>query len=174
MKKIAGIVAILFFVGLIGLAAVLLVPNPIGNGLFKTAKARGYLPYSADEAIAMAYDRCGGCHEDEKILKYCARCGPPFIIVANFMKKYVDVANSQGASIAPFTNAELSAIIQVWNGLVGNWESDWRQDDLKHLLRGNKIMIKLLETPVEERPIESALKDKSAPGSYKEVDQTGG
>ena len=174
MKKIGVIIALLLLVGAMGVAGVVFVPNALGTGLLREAKARGYLPYSPEEAVAMAYDRCGGCHEDEKILKYCARCGPPFIVVANFMKKYVDVANSQGASIPPFTTAELTAIIQVWNGLVGNWEKDWRQEDLKHLLRGDQVMIDLLETPVEKRPIESVLRDTSAPGSYKSVDQSGG
>ncbi len=174
MKKIGLIMMGLLLAAVLGLGGLLLVPNSIGEEVLRNAKARGYLPYDPDEAVAMAYERCGGCHEDEKILKYCARCGPPFIVVANFMQKYIDVANSQGASIPPFTQAELIAIIQVWNGLVGNWEKDWRREDLKHLLRGNQVMIDLLETPVEQRPIESALKDRSAPGSYKEVDQSGG
>ena len=121
--------------------------------------------------MTLAYDRCGGCHEEEKITKYCARCGPPFIVVANFMKKYVEVTNSQGGSIRPFTSPELVAIIQVWNGLVGNWEKDWRKEDLERLLKHDPELLALLNTPAEKRPIEMALQDKSAPGSYKEYEQ---
>lgn len=149
------------------------VPNPIGAKLSGWAKANGYLNYTPEEATKLAYSRCGGCHEVEKIIKYCARCGPPFIIVSNFMQKYIDVANTQGANIAPFTTAELMAIIQVWNGLVGNWEADWRKDDLKKLLAINPALLPLLETPPDQRPIENALRTKAAPGSYKNYN-TGG
>jgi hypothetical protein len=154
-------------------ALVLLVPNPLGAKIIGHAKAQGYIAYTQEEAVALAYDRCGGCHETDKIVKYCPRCGPPFIIVANFMKKYVDVSNSQGMNITQFRDAELVAIVQVWNALVGNWEADWRVEDMRKLLNRNKKLIALLETPPEKRPIEAALQDKVAPGSYKNYD-TGG
>ena len=38
--------------------------------------------------------------------------------------------------VRPFSDAELTAIVQVWNALVGNWEGDWRQKDIKRMLRG--------------------------------------
>ncbi len=155
------------------IAGLLLVPNPLGVKVLAVAKAQGYLSYTPEEAIRMAYKRCTGCHGEEKILMYCSRCGPPFIVVAQAMKKFVELANLQREVIKPFTDAEMAAIIQVWNALVGNWEGDWRQQDIKRLLRGDRALISLAESPLEERPIELALKDKIAPGSYKEVHSFG-
>jgi hypothetical protein len=60
------------------------------------------------------------------------------------------------------------AITQVWNGLVGNWEPDWGNKDINKLLQGDQALIRLAETPVDQRPIEMALKNKRAPGSHKE------
>ncbi len=152
---------------------VVFVPNPLGAEILGRIKAEGYIEYTPDEAMALAYDRCGGCHEVDKIVKYCPRCGPPFIIVSNFMKKYVEVSNSQGAGIRQFTDPELAAIIQVWNALVGNWEGEWRPEDLRKMLYNSDALIALLETPPEKRPIESALKHKAAPSSYKNYDKGG-
>jgi len=148
--------------------AIALVPNPLGKTVKAKAKAMGIIAYTADEASELAYNRCTNCHSEEKILKYCSRCGPPFIVVAHFMKKYVELtnANNKGIWIEPFTDAEIVAIAQAWNGLVGNWESDWPAKDLVKLLDGDKPLIRLLGTPVEQRPIEAALKTKRAPGSY--------
>jgi hypothetical protein len=63
--------------------------------------------------------------------------------------------------------------VQVWNALVGNWEGEWRQQDIKRMLGGDLALIHLLETARDKRPIEVALRDKTAPGSYKEVQSFG-
>jgi hypothetical protein len=89
------------------------------------------------------------------------------------MKKYVELSNIQGKEIRQFSDAELVAITQVWNGLVGNWEGDWPRKDIRKLLGSDRALLDLLETPVEERPIEVVLQDKVAPGSYKEIIQKG-
>ena len=171
MKKGIFIACLFFFVGVGLVGLLILVPNPLGKTLVQTIKAKGYLSYTPAEAISLAYNRCTTCHEEEKILKYCSRCGPPFIVTIHFMRKYVEIANNQGKTVEPFSDAELVTITQVWNALVGNWERDWPRRDIKKLLSGDRALIRLFETPVEERPIEVALKDKSAPGSYKEVIQ---
>lgn len=149
---------------------VFVIPNSVSGTIISKAKAKGYLAYSPEEAVALAYRRCTGCHTEEKIVKYCARCGPPFVVVAHFMKKYIEITNQQnnGITVETFTDAELVAITQVWNGLIGNWESDWPRKDLKKLLAGDRSLIRLLETPVVQRPIEMKLKGQSAPGSYKQ------
>ncbi len=107
------------------------------------------------------------------MLQYCSRCGPPFVVVAQTMKKDVELSNLNGETVEPFSDAELVAIVQVWNALVGNWEGEWRQQDIKRMLGGDLALIGLLETSRDERPIEVALRDKTAPGSYKEVQSFG-
>ncbi len=171
MKKRLFVVALLLLAVLGGAGTLIFfVPNPVGEKIITEAKAKGYLSYTPEEAIDLAYERCSGCHSEQKILLYCSRCGPPFIVVAHFMKRYVEIMNQQsnGISVEQFTDAELLAITQVWNGLIGNWENDWPREDLKKLLGGNRSLMRLLETPVAQRPIEAKLKDRSAPGSYKE------
>jgi hypothetical protein len=148
--------------------AVLFVPNPLGAKVLAEAKYRGYIPYSTDEAVTLAYSRCSTCHPAEKMLKYCARCGPPFIVVSQSMKKYVELTNQKGAPTRPFSDAEVVAITQVWNALVGNWEGGWGEKNIRKLLQGDAALTRLYETPVENRPIEMALKSKSAPGAHKE------
>jgi hypothetical protein len=165
---IAGFLILAVIGGAAGL--LFLVPNFVGEKIIGEAKAKGYLDYTPEEAVELAYGRCTGCHSDEKIVLYCARCGPPFIVVSHFMKKYVEVTNQQdnGMTVEQFTDAELVAITQVWNALIGNWEGDWPLADLEKLLDGDRPLVDLLATPVTERPIETALRDRSAPGSYKE------
>lgn len=153
---------------LVGIGLGLSRPTPWRDALFDMARAHGLFSYTSDEALALAYRRCSGCHEIDKVTKYCARCGPPFIVVTHFMKKYIEIAQSQGGIIPQLTDAELVAITQVWNGLVGNWEGDWRPQDLQKLLAENQPLLALLATPVDNRPIETALKNNNAPGSYKE------
>lgn len=171
MKKSLSITGLLLVVIVSITALLMFIPNPLGEELLKQARIRGYLPYSPEAAMTLAYDRCTGCHGDEKIVKYCPRCGPPFIATIHFMKKYVELSNIQGKNIRPFSDAELVAITQVWNGLVGNWEGDWPRKDIRKLLRGDRVLLKLFETPVEDRPIERVLQHKVAPGSYKEITQ---
>jgi hypothetical protein len=150
-----------------------LVPNPLGGSVLAAAKAHGYLAYTLEEATTLAYERCTKCHGAERMLQYCSRCGPPFVVVAQAMKKYVELSNLDGDTVKPFSDAELTAIVQVWNALVGNWEGEWRQQDIKRMLGGDRSLIRLLETAPDERPIEMALRDKTAPGSYKEIQSFG-
>ena len=168
MKKQLWIIGLPLFVTAL-VIGILVVPNPLGDQVRAEAKYRGYIAYTPDEAVTLAYSRCVTCHAEEKMIKYCARCGPPFIIVSHSMKKYVELMNQDGKKFKPFSDAELVAITQVWNSLVGNWEPDWGLKDITKLLQGDRALIRLAKTPVEERPIEAALKGKSAPGAYKEI-----
>jgi hypothetical protein len=168
MKKYAWVMGLLFFVIVAAIGA-LAIPNPLGERMLAEAKYRGYLSYTPDEAVTLAYSRCTTCHNAEKILHYCARCGPPFIIVSHSMKKYVELANQKGGEFKPFSDAELVTITQAWNGLIGNWEPDWGLKDINKLLQGDRALIRLAETPLEGRPIEKALKGKNAPGAHKEL-----
>jgi len=149
--------------------AVLLIPNSLGSQIISEAKYRGYLEYTPNEAVTLAYTRCTSCHEIEKTLKFCATCGPPWAITIHAMKKYIEVMNENGADHKQLSDSESVAIAQVWNSLVGNWEHDFRQKDLIKMLQGDVALIKLVKTPKEERPIEAALKGKKAPGAYREI-----
>lgn len=169
MKKYALIISLLLIAIVAAIGALLAIPNPLGAGILADAKYRGYLPYTSDEAITLAYSRCTTCHNAEKMLRYCSRCGPPFIVVSHSMKKYVELMNQKGEQFKPFSDAELIAITQVWNALIGNWEPDWGSKNLIKLLQGDRALIRLAETPLEGRPIEKALKDKNIPGAHKEM-----
>ncbi|MDP4027395.1 MAG: hypothetical protein Q8P42_00275 [Gallionella sp.] len=171
MKKYGWAVGLFIFVIVAAVGAVA-IPNPLSAQILTEAKYRGYLPYTTDEAITLAYQRCTTCHPADKMLKYCSRCGPPFIVVSQSMKKYTELMNEKGGNFKPFSDAETVAITQVWNGLVGNWEPDWGTKDIKKLLQGDQALIRLAETPVAQRPIEVALKNKQAPGSHKEDRKT--
>ncbi len=151
----------------------LIVPNPLSTQALAVAKANGFISYTPDEATELAYSRCTTCHGADKVLQYCSRCGPPFVVVAHSMKKFVELVNLKREVVKPFSDAELIAITQVWNALVGNWEGDWRRQDIRKLLRDDHALIRLAETSLEKRPIEWALKDKTAPGSYKEIQTFG-
>jgi hypothetical protein len=167
MKKY--LIAGMLFIVLLAMVAVVAIPNPLGGQILAEAKYRGYIDYTSDEAVTLAYTRCSSCHEIEKTLKFCATCGPPFIITVHSMKKYIEVMNKNGADYKQLSDSELVAIAQVWNALVGNWEHDFRQKDLIKMLQGDVALIKLVKTPKEERPIEVALKGKKAPGTYREI-----
>ena len=167
MKKYLWIASI-FLIAIVVTIGALVVPNPLGAKILAEAKYRGYLPYTTDEAVTIAYSRCSTCHPAEKMLKYCARCGPPFIVVSHSMKKYVELLNQKGANMRPFSDPEIVAITQVWNGLIGNWETGWGSKNVTKLLQGDTALLHLYETPMEERPIEMALKNKHAPGSHKD------
>ncbi|MDH4234098.1 MAG: hypothetical protein OEV15_03055, partial [Gallionella sp.] len=84
-------------------------------------------------------------------------------------RKYVELMNLKGEKFKPFSDAEVVAITQAWNGLVGNWEPDWASKDINKLLQGDHALIRLAETPLEGRPIEKALRSKTAPGAHKEL-----
>ena len=167
MKKHAWVVGLFIFVIAAAIGAVA-IPNPVGAQILAEAKYRGYIPYTPDEAVTLAYSRFTTCHPAEKMLKYCSRCGPPFVVVSQSMKKYTELMIQKGGNFKPFSDAETVAITQVWNGLVGNWEPDWGAKDIKKLLQGDQALIRLAETPIEQRPIEMAMKNKQAPGSHKE------
>jgi hypothetical protein len=167
MKKYKFVVG-LFILVIVAAVGVMTIPNPLGRLVQSEAKYLGYLPYTADEAVTLAYTRCTTCHPADKMLKYCSRCGPPFIVVTHSMKKYTELMNQKGGQFKPFSDAEAIAITQAWNGIVGNWEPDWGSKDVHKLLQGDQALIRLAETPVEKRPIEMALKNKQAPGSHKE------
>ena len=167
MKTYKWVVGLFIFAIVAAIGAVA-IPNPLGAQILAEAKYRGYLSYTPDEAVTLAYSRCTTCHPAEKMLKYCSRCGPPFIVVAHSMKKYTELMILKGGNFKPFSDAEAIAITQVWNGLVGNWEPDWGSKDIHKLLQGDQALIRLAETPIEKRPIEMALKNKQAPGSHKE------
>jgi len=163
-KLVVGAI-ILAIVAAIG---AVVIPNPLGAQILAEAKYRGYLPYTTDEAVSLAYTRCTTCHAADKMLKYCNRCGPPFVVVIHSMKKYAELMNLKGGQFKPFSDAEAVAIAQAWNGLVGNWEPDWGTKDIQKLLQGDQALIRLAMTPLNERPIELALKNKQAPGTQKE------
>ena len=167
MKKYK-LVAGLFLIVIVAAIGAVAIPNPLGAQILAEAKYRGFLSYTTDEAVTLAYKRCTTCHPAEKMLKYCSRCGPPFIVVTHSMKKYTELMNQQGGQFKPFSDAEAVAITQAWNGMVGNWEPDWATKDIHKLLQGDQALIRLAETPLQERPIELALKNRQAPGSHKE------
>jgi len=170
--KIYGWVVGLIFLVIVAAIGAVIIPNPLGKQILAEAKYRGYLAYTPDEAVTIAYTRCTTCHAADKMLKYCSRCGPPFIVVTHSMKKYTELMNQKGGQFKPFSDAEAIAITQAWNGMVGNWEPDWGSKDIHKLLQGDPALIRLAETPIEKRPIELALKNKQAPGSHKEDRKT--
>lgn len=168
MKKGLATIGV-FFLTIISVAAmVVLIPNPLGGKIIKESKAMGLVSYTTAEATELAYQRCSFCHTEEKMLKYCTRCGPPFIVVTHNMRRYIELMNAQnkGLNLPQFTDAEIIAITQVWNALVGNWEGDWPKKDIRKLLEDDTALLRLLETPIKHRHIEAALEGKRAPGAY--------
>lgn len=168
MNKIAW-AAGLPVLAIVAAIGVLTIPNPLGEQVLAEAKYRGYIAYTADEAVSLAYKRCSTCHTADKMTLYCSRCGPPFIVTVHSMKKYVDLMNQKGGNFRPFSDAEAVAIVQAWNALVGNWEHGWGLTNINKLLQGDRALMRLAETPLEQRPIEMALKGKQAPGTHKET-----
>ena len=112
------LITALFLILIAAVVGVVVIPNPLGGKILAEANYRGYVAYTPDEAVTMAYTRCTTCHDAEKMLKYCARCGPPFIVVSQSMKKYVEIMNEQGGDFRPFSDSETVAITQAWNALV--------------------------------------------------------
>lgn len=167
MRRILIIIGIIIIIGI--LAA--FVPGSYGGKIIEKAKSLGYIEYSSQEAEQLAVMRCSRCHELEKVTKYCFRCGPPLIVVVHNMKAFVTLWEKKfpEQKIFQLTDAEAVAIAQVWNALIGNWEDGWNKTDLIKLLENDTALLKLLDTPVEKRKIEAALRGKSAPGTYKEV-----
>src|SRR3989338_8049398 len=88
-KKIIIFISVLAII-LVGVTLVIAVPNSIGKKITDEIKARGYIEYSSDEAKVLALEKCTQCHDTERILKYCHRCGPPFIAVIPHMRKFLE------------------------------------------------------------------------------------
>ncbi|VAX15771.1 hypothetical protein MNBD_NITROSPINAE03-1864 [hydrothermal vent metagenome] len=156
-KKIfflAGLV-VLFF----GLAGIVWIPNPIGKQIISEAKANGYLEYTPKEAYDMAKIICTQCHSEERIKLYCPRCGPPFVAVVPHMLTFIENYRQTKPDLKfiAITEHQAVAIVQVWNALVGNWETDFREQDVLKLIGHYEQLAALYKTPVEKRPIESAL-----------------
>lgn len=158
MRKSIVILAGVAFTAVV-CAAVLLVPNPLGNYLISEAKANGYLEYKPDEALRLARTICTQCHTDERIKLYCPRCGPPFVAVVPHMQTFIDNYKKTKPNIEfiNITEPQAVAIVQVWNALVGNWEADFREQDILKLIGHYDRLAKLYKTPVEQRKIEYAL-----------------
>lgn len=168
-KKIIIFISILVII-LVGVTLVIAVPNSIGKKITNEIKARGYLEYSPDDAKTLALEKCTQCHDTERILKYCHRCGPPFIAVIPHMRKFLEEykAREPHKKFSDITDYQASAIIQIWNALVGNWEGDFRKEDMLKLIGSNKILVDLYNTPVEKRKIEYTMlkKEDKAKGTY--------
>lgn len=161
MKKIA-----LFVILLLGVLGV--VAGVYWSDAKAKLKSEGYIAYTAEEAQELAYTKCAQCHNTDKIARYCMRCGPPLIVVVHNMKRLTELDMEAGKRLDNLTDAESVAIAQVWSALVGNWEHTFRKEDMEKLLEGDAALIKLANTPIKDRPIESALAGKAMPGVYKE------
>ncbi len=62
--------------------------------------------------------------------------------------------------IMNITQRQASVIVQVWNAVIGNWEGDFREKDVLKMIGDYDVLKTLYETPVEKRPIESALMNR--------------
>jgi hypothetical protein len=155
-KKIllAGLALLVF-----GLAGAVWIPNPMAKYIISEAKANGYLEYSPAEAHELAKAICTQCHSVERIKLYCPRCGPPFIAVVPHMQTFIDnyKATKPNLEFNSITEHQAVAIVQVWNALIGNWEADFREQDILKLIGHYDKLAALYLTPVEKRPIEFAL-----------------
>lgn len=160
MKKLALLIGI----GVIAAVTIVLieVPNPLSNYIISEAKANGYLEYTPVEAYKMARKICTQCHSDERIKLYCPRCGPPFIAVVPHMQTFINnyKVTKPDLEFINITEPQAVAIVQVWNALVGNWESDFREQDILKLIGNYDKLVALYKVPPTKRPIESALAER--------------
>ncbi len=151
----------LIIIAVLGLTTVgvFAIPNPVGKYILSQAKAQGYLQYTPAEAYELARSDCTQCHSVERIKMYCPRCGPPFISVVPHMETFIDNFRKAKPNLKfrTMTEHQAVAIVQVWNALVGNWEADFRKQDIMKLIGQYPLLKELYETPVEKRPIEYAL-----------------
>jgi hypothetical protein len=157
-KKLIFPLAVLGILCLIAIAIVA-IPNRLGNHIVSEAKANGIIEYKPVEAYVMAKRICTQCHTDERIKKYCDRCGPPFIAVVPHMQTFIEnyKVAKPGLQIENITEHQGATIVQVWNAIIGNWEKDFRKDDILKLIGPYEELKALYATPVEKRPIEAAL-----------------
>jgi len=155
---------------LVLLVTVLLLAWLNKDTVLSEIKARGYLEYSPDEAVTLAYSKCNGCHNSAKITNYCFRCGPPFIVVVRNMRTLLALEKGKPGreGLPDISDAEAITIVQVWNALIGNWEEGWRKEDLVKMLEGDAALIDLVNVPPSERKIEAALFGKKVPGAAKD------
>ncbi|MBI5233679.1 MAG: hypothetical protein HY880_04930 [Deltaproteobacteria bacterium] len=158
--------AIIIVVGI--MAALAVAGFSMAPDIMDRLKARGYLRYTIAEAQGLAYKKCIQCHTVDNIIKYCFRCGPPMVVVAHNMRKLIEIEKAGAKpSLESYTDAEAIAITEVWNALIGNWEKDWRKDDMIKLLENDRALIEFLDVPMDRRLIETALSSKSLPGAHK-------
>lgn len=157
-KKLTIVVIVLAVIGIIS-AGVLFVPNPVGQYVISEAKASGMIAYEPAEAYTLAKRICTQCHTDERIKKYCERCGPPFIALVPHMQSFIEnyKVSKPELKVENITEVQAGAIVQVWNAIIGNWEKDFREQDMLKLIGPYEHLKKLYLTPIEKRPIEMAL-----------------
>lgn len=157
----------IFIVIAVILAAVLAILWIKKGEIKARLQSEGYIEYTTDEAISLAYSKCSTCHSAVKITNYCFRCGPPFIVVVRNMRTLLALERQKaGKSFLPdISDAEAVVITQVWNALLGNWEDSWRKKDLIKMLEKDEALKNLLDTPPADRNIEKALFGKKAPGA---------
>lgn len=157
-KKLTIVVIVLAVIGIIS-AGLLFVPNPVGQYLISEAKASGMVAYEPAEAYTMAKRICTQCHTDERIKRYCERCGPPFIALVPHMQSFIEnyKVSKPELKVENITEVQAGAIVQVWNAIIGNWEKDFREQDMLKLIGPYEHLKKLYLTPIEKRPIEMAL-----------------
>lgn len=156
-KPILILLIILIFVSI---SAFLFTNSGYGHKIMGEIKARGIIDYNVAEAVEMATNKCSQCHSIDQIKKYCDRCGPPFIVVVHNMRKYAIPQwkeRNRDTQLSNITDSQASAIVQVWNATIGNWEHGWKREDIERLLEGDKPLVALLNTPFEKRKIESSL-----------------
>lgn len=142
--------------------ALLTFNNPAGNYILSEAKALGYIDYTPTEAYDLAKKICTQCHSVERIKLYCPRCGPPFVTVVPHMQTFIDNYKTTKPELEfiNITEDQAVAIVQVWNALVGNWEADFREQDMLKLIGHYEKLKALYKTPVEQRKIEYALMNR--------------
>ncbi len=147
------ILVALVFAGLIN------IDNPLRAMALDRLKASGTIGYEPMEAYALAKKVCTQCHTEERIKLYCPRCGPPFVAVVPHMQSFIQNYRLKRPDLefTALTEPQAVAIVQVWNALVGNWEKDFRAQDIKKMIGSYPLLYALYETPIDERPIERAL-----------------
>ena len=65
-----------------------------------------------------------------------------------------------GLKVQNITEHQAVAIVQVWNAILGNWEKDFREQDIMKLIGNYDLLKALYKTPIKDRPIESALMNR--------------
>ncbi len=162
MKKLKTVFFIVIGLFILFSLGVFFIPNPLARYAIAEAKANGYMQYTPAEAYTLAMQTCTQCHTDERIKKYCQRCGPPFIAVVPHMQSFIDNyrVSKPNLKVHNITESQAVAIVQVWNAIIGNWEKDFREQDIYKLVGNYPHLKALYKIPVKDRPIESALMNR--------------